>query len=247
MREGSVKSQSGGGPPGRFTVRAQLINPRSMTDPTTIRQKLETIRARIAAAARAAGREPGAVTLIAVSKTHPRAAVEQALAAGQHVFGENRVQEAAEKFPLAGARLHLIGGLQTNKAAQAVRLADSIDTLDREKLAVAIAAAAQGAGRLPELLVQVNIGDEPQKSGIPTEAADAFIRSCRQRFGGALRGLMCIPPAERDPMPFFRLLAAMADTHGLEVRSMGMSGDFEAAIMAGATHVRIGTAIFGAR
>jgi pyridoxal phosphate enzyme (YggS family) len=198
-------------------------------------------------AARAAGRNPAEVTLVAVSKTHPKEAVLAALAAGQYVFGENKVQEAEEKFPLPGAKLHLIGGLQTNKAAQAVRVADSIDSLDRPRLADAIDHAAQSQGRLPELLVQVNIGGEAQKSGIPMAEADAFIRAMRARFGAALKGLMCIPPAEANPLPYFQRLAAMADEHGLPVRSMGMSADFEVAIAAGATHVRVGTAIFGHR
>ncbi len=184
---------------------------------------------------------------MAVSKTHPKEAVLAALAAGQTVFGENRVQEADEKFPLPGAKLHLIGGLQTNKAAHAVRIADSIDSLDRVKLADAIEHAAQAEGRLPELLVQVNIGDEAQKSGVPLAEADTFIRTMRARFGEAVKGLMCIPPAEGDPLPYFKRLAAMADAHGLAVRSMGMSADFEVAIAAGATHVRVGTAIFGHR
>lgn len=218
-----------------------------MPDPTTIPQNLASIRARIANAAAAAGRDPAGITLVAVSKTHPRQAVQDALAAGQTVFGENRVQEAAQKFPLPGARLHLIGPLQTNKAEQAVRLADSIDSLDREKLSIAIAAAADRAGRLPSLLIQMNIGQEPQKSGVAPDQADAFIRAARARFGGAVQGLMCIPPEGQDPMPYFRQLAAFADTHGLPIRSMGMSGDFEAAIAAGATHIRIGTAIFGSR
>ncbi len=218
-----------------------------MPDPSPIARNLETVRARIATAARAAGRDPAEITLIAVCKTHPRDAVLEAMAAGVTIFGENRVQEAAGKFPLPGARLHIIGGLQTNKAEQAVRLADSIDTLDRPRLADAIARAAEASGRLPDLLVQVNIGDEPQKSGIPTDQVDTFIRAMRARFGGALKGLMCIPPAEGDPTPHFRALAAMADVHGLPVRSMGMSGDYAAAIAAGATHIRIGTAIFGHR
>jgi pyridoxal phosphate enzyme (YggS family) len=218
-----------------------------MSDSTTISQNLASIRARIAAASHAAGRDPAGITLIAVSKTHPLVAVGQALEAGQAVFGENRVQEAAQKFPLPGARLHIIGTLQTNKAAEAVRLADSIDSLDRQKLSDAIAAAADATGKAPDLLVQVNIGDEPQKSGLSPHDADAFIRAARSRFGPSLKGLMCIPPAGRDPLPFFQHLAAMADSHGLAVRSMGMSGDFETAILAGATHIRIGTAIFGTR
>src|SRR5271163_2185406 len=218
-----------------------------MPEPTTIQQNLASIQARIAAAAAAAGRDAAGITLIAVSKTHPQAAVLAALAAGQGVFGENRVQEAAEKFPLAGARLHLIGALQSNKAAEAVRLADSIDALDRPKLSDAILRAAELGGRVPDLLVQVNIGDEAQKSGVPLEGADAFIRGAKSRFGAALKGLMCIPPVGRDPLPFFHNLAALADRHGLAVRSMGMSGDFETAIAAGATHIRVGTAIFGHR
>lgn len=213
----------------------------------TIAENLAVIHARIVAAAVQAGRDPAAVTLIAVSKTQPREAVLAALAAGQILFGENRVQEAAQKFPVPGARLHIIGGLQTNKALEAVRLADSIDSLDRPRLSDAIAAAAEKAGRLPELLVQVNIGDEPQKAGVAMADADAFIRAVRQRFGTALKGLMCIPPAGWDPLPFFHQMTGLADTHGLPVRSMGMSGDFEVAVAAGATHVRVGTAVFGVR
>jgi len=217
-----------------------------MPDADTIAANLATLRARIAAAAAAAGREAAEITLIAVSKTHPPAAVAAAAAAGQSVFGENRVQEAAEKFPRPGARLHLIGPLQTNKVAAALAVADVIETLDRPRLADALIRGFE-AGRTPDLLVQVNIGDEPQKAGVALAEADGFIRACRARFGPRLTGLMCIPPADADPSPFFRRLAAMADEHGLAVRSMGMSGDFEAAIAAGATHVRLGSAIFGAR
>lgn len=210
------------------------------------------MRARIAAAAIRAGRRPEDVTLVAVSKTHPAAAVAAALAAGQTVFGENRVQEAAGKFPALraahpGLRLHLIGGLQTNKARDAVRLADVIESLDRPHLADAIAAAIQHEGRTPELLVQVNVGDEPQKSGIGRAEADAFIAACQARFGAALTGLMCIPPAGADPTPHFAWLAACAARHGLAKLSMGMSADYELAVAAGATLVRVGTAIFGAR
>ena len=248
VRCSSVKNQSGGRPARRrFTTRPQAINRESMPDPSPIARNLETIRASIATAARAAGRNPSDIILVAVSKTHPRAAVLEAVAAGAFIFGENRVQEAAEKFPIPGARLRIIGGLQTNKAAQAVRLADSIDSLDRPRLADAIARAADEAGKLPELLVQVNIGDEPQKSGISVAEADAFIRAMRARFGDALKGLMCIPPEAEDPAPHFRKLAAMADVHGLPVRSMGMSADYAAAIAAGATHIRIGSALFGHR
>ncbi len=220
--------------------------------PDTIRQSLGAVRARIERAARAGGRDPGDVTLVAVSKTHPAASVAEAIEAGQVVFGENRVQEAAGKFPGLKAahpavRLHLIGGLQTNKAEDAVRLADVIESLDRPKLADALASAAQKAGRMPELLVQVNIGDEAQKAGVPRADADRFIETCRDRFGERLRGLMCIPPVGDDPAPYFTALAALRARHGLAWLSMGMSGDFEAAIAQGATHVRVGTAIFGER
>jgi PLP dependent protein len=218
----------------------------------SVASALEGIHARIAAAALSAGRKPDEITLVAVSKTHSRDAVTEAIAARQSVFGENRVQEAEQKFgPLLAAnpavRLHLIGGLQSNKAAAGVRLAHVIETLDRPKLADAIAEAADAAGRCPDLLVQVNIGDEPQKSGVSTGEADGFIRAMQARFGKSLQGLMCIPPAECDPAPYFRRLVGLADAHGLPVRSMGMSGDFEAAIAEGATHVRIGSAIFGQR
>lgn len=224
---------------------------------TQIGAALDRIRDRIAHAARESGRDPANVTLVAVSKTHSAAAVAAALAFGQIVFGENRVQEAQGKFPdLRAARsaqgepgplLHLIGPLQTNKVADAVHLADVIETLDRLRLADAIEQAAQKAGRMPELLIQVNIGEEPQKAGVAPDEADRFIEACCRRFGNALTGLMAIPPADVDPAPFFRRLVAMADRHGLERRSMGMSTDFEQAIAMGATSVRIGTAIFGGR
>jgi pyridoxal phosphate enzyme (YggS family) len=220
--------------------------------PPNLESALHAVRTRMANAAIAAGRNPSDVTLVAVSKTHPAEAVAEALAAGQLTFGENRVQEAAAKFPPLRAthsklRLHLIGALQTNKAEEAVRLADMIESLDRPRLANAIEAAAQKVGRLPNLLVQVNIGDEPQKGGIPTAEADAFIDSVRLRFGESLRGLMCIPPADQAPEPYFEALAALRTKHALPILSMGMSGDFETAIRLGATHVRVGTAIFGGR
>ena len=213
---------------------------------------LAAIRRRIEAASHRAGRAAGSVTLIAVSKTYGAEAVQAAVAAGQIHFGENRVQEAAAKFGAQAVtgptlHLHLIGALQTNKAEQAATLATVIESLDRPALADALARAADRRGLLPELLVQVNIGDEPQKSGVPVRDADQFIGECRARFGARLTGLMCIPPAGADPAPHFDRLAAMAAAHGLGVLSMGMSGDFEAAIAAGATHVRIGSAIFGAR
>ena len=210
------------------------------------------MRARIAAAARAAGRAPDTVTLVAVSKTQPAEAVLAALAAGQTLFGENRVQEAAQKFPALRAahpalRLHLIGGLQTNKTREAVRIADVIESLDRPRLADAIADAAAREGRMPKLFIEVNTGAEPQKSGIAREAADAFIDACQTRFGATLTGLMCVPPAGQNPAPHFAWLAACAARHGLPDLSMGMSADFEIAIAHGATLVRVGTAIFGHR
>ncbi|MBO1358723.1 YggS family pyridoxal phosphate-dependent enzyme [Acetobacter sacchari] len=217
-----------------------------------IAEGLRAVRSRIETAARDAGRDPASVGLVAVSKFHPAASVEAALQAGQRVFGENRVQEAAEKFPALRARypdlkLHLIGGLQTNKVRDAVRLADMIESLDRPALADALARAADREGRLPELLIEVNTGDEPQKFGVPREEADAFIRTCRERFGDRVRGLMCIPPEGVDPTPHFRFLGSLADAHGLPTRSMGMSADFPEAIAEGATLVRVGTAIFGGR
>ncbi len=213
---------------------------------------LRRIQDRIADAASRAGRRAEDITLVAVSKLHPAEAVLAALGAGQVHFGENRVQEAAGKFPdLRGAypamRLHIIGGLQTNKARDAVRLADVIESMDRPRLADAIADAIAREGRTPDLLIQVNVGAEEQKSGVGRSDADAFIIDCKARFGAALTGLMCIPPAEDDPAPHFDWLADRAARHGLKVVSMGMSGDFETAIAHGATHVRVGTAIFGTR
>jgi pyridoxal phosphate enzyme (YggS family) len=220
--------------------------------PHDIAGALRETRAAITAAAIGAGRDPAAVALVAVSKFHPAAAVVAAMAAGQTIFGENRVQEAAAKFgPLRASApafaLHIIGALQTNKARDAVRLADVIETLDRARLADALAQAAEQEGRMPGLLVQVNVGDEPQKGGIATAEADGFIETMQRRFGEQLRGLMCIPPAEGDPTPHFLWLRDCAARHGLHQLSMGMSGDFALAIACGATHVRIGTAIFGHR
>jgi pyridoxal phosphate enzyme (YggS family) len=219
---------------------------------TSVADNLRRVRDRIAAAAIRAGRRPEDVTLVAVSKTKPADAVQAALLAGQTVFGENRVQEAAGKFPALraahpGLRLHIIGGLQTNKARDAVRLADVIESLDRPRLADAIADAAQRAGRTPALLIEVNVGDEPQKAGIPRAEADGFIADCKARFGARLRGLMTVPPAAEDPAPHFAWLAERAARHGLPVVSMGMSADFETAIAHGATWVRVGSAIFGSR
>ncbi|MPY71878.1 MAG: YggS family pyridoxal phosphate-dependent enzyme [Alphaproteobacteria bacterium] len=214
--------------------------------------RLDAVKARIAAAAREAGRDPAAVTLVAVSKTHPAAAVRAALAAGHRVFGENRVQEAEAKFPalrdaFPGLVLHLIGPLQTNKARDAVALFDVIETVDRPKLAAALAREMDRLGRRPDVLVQVNTGEEPQKAGVLPADADAFIEACRGEYGLKLRGLMCIPPADEEPELHFALLAEMAKRHGLPWLSMGMSADFEAAVKMGATHVRVGTAVFGHR
>ena len=217
----------------------------------TIADNLGRVRDRIANAAIRAGRKPEDITLVAVTKTKPVEAVLAALAAGHAVFGENRVQEAATKFAQLRARhrfsLHIIGGLQTNKARDAVRLADVIETLDRPRLADAITVAAQQEGRTPTLLIEVNTGDEPQKSGIARADANAFIGDCKARFGAALVGLMCVPPVDQDPRPHFTWLAERAALHGLDVVSMGMSADFEVAIACGATWVRVGSAIFGHR
>ena len=219
--------------------------------PDTIRDNLRRVHDRIANAAIAAGRRPEDVALVAVSKTKPIESVRAALEAGQAVFGENRVQEAATKFPLLRAThrfsLHIIGGLQTNKARDAVRIADVIESLDRPSLADAIAKAIEKERRTPTLLVEVNTGDEPQKSGVGRADADAFIDDCKGRFGSSLVGLMCVPPFDQDPRPHFEWLADRAARHGLKVVSMGMSADFEAAIACGATWVRVGSAIFGAR
>lgn len=210
------------------------------------------ILARIGTAAKAAGRDPSDVTLVAACKTQGTESIAAVMAAGQRVFGENRVQEAAGKFPALRAahpalRLHIIGPLQTNKVREAMAVADVIETLDRPKLAAALAAERDRTGRCPDLLVQVNTGREPQKAGIDPDAAPAFVADCQGRLGLPVRGLMCIPPVEDDPRPHFASLAAMARRLSLPVISMGMSGDFEAAIAEGATHVRVGSAIFGAR
>ncbi len=218
----------------------------------TIAHALKSIQTRISTACQQAGRASESVSLVAVSKFHPQSAVQQALEAGQRIFGENRVQEAAAKFPALreewpDLRLHLIGTLQSNKATEACALADVIESLDRPSLSTALEKAAQKAGRLPELFVQVNIGDEPQKSGISMAEADHFIEDSLRRFGGHVKGLMAIPPFDKDPAPFFQKLAEMNRRHGLPALSMGMSSDFETAIMEGATLVRVGTAIFGER
>ena len=210
------------------------------------------IRDRMAKAARGADRAPDSVTLVAVSKTQPADAVEAALAAGQRVFGENRVQEAKSKYPALreawpDLELHLIGPLQTNKAGEAVALFDVIQSVDREKLARALAKEMDRQGRRPACFIQVNTGEEPQKAGVLPEDAEAFITLCRESLGLPVCGLMCIPPFEEAPAPHFALLRSIAERSDLSQLSMGMSGDFETAIALGATHVRVGTAIFGAR
>jgi pyridoxal phosphate enzyme (YggS family) len=223
-----------------------------MNDHERIADNLANIRARITAAAKEAGRNAAEVTLVAVAKTHPIEAVAAALAAGQTVFGENRVQEAAGKYPPLRAMhpdlvLHLIGPLQTNKVKDAVALFDAIQTVDREKLARALAAEMARQARRPRLYVQVNIGEEPQKAGIAPREADAFIALCRDELKLTLDGLMCIPPAGVSPAPYFALLREIATRNGLTGLSMGMSEDFETAVRLGATLVRVGSAIFGAR
>jgi len=218
----------------------------------SITANLAAVRERIAGAARAAKRDPAEVTLVAVSKTHAAARIAAALAAGHRVFGENRVQEAAAKWPelrraWPGIELHLVGPLQTNKTKEAVALFDVIETVDRPKLAQALAAEMQRSGRRPACYIQVNTGEEPQKAGIAPAAADEFIGVCRDGLGLPVVGLMCIPPVDEEPSLHFALLAKIARRNGLAVLSMGMSADYEIAIAFGATHVRVGTAVFGAR
>ena len=212
-------------------------------------QALAEIRGRIAAAEVRAGRPAGSVTLVAVSKTQPWEHIAPVLDAGQKVFGENRVQEAMERWGerRAGLELRLIGPLQTNKAREAVAFFDVIETLDREKLARVLAEEIQRAGKAPRLYVQVNTGEEPQKVGIVPAEADAFVTACRATYGLTIEGLMCIPPVDEDPAPHFAALRAIAARNGVDKLSMGMSDDFEIAIAEGATSVRVGSALFGAR
>jgi len=220
-----------------------------MSDTVT---RLTETKAAIARAARDFERDPASVTLIAVSKTMPAEAILPALEAGQRVFGENYVQEAKAKWPALkerypDAELHMIGPLQSNKAREAIELFDAIHSLDRESLAKELAREISRSGRTPRLFVQVNTGDEPQKGGVSPADIDAFLARCRQEHGLEIEGLMCIPPAADPPSPHFALLAKIAARHGLQGLSMGMSADYEAAIQLGATHVRVGSAIFGAR
>jgi len=212
----------------------------------------QSVLARIAAAASEAGRAPSEVTLVAVSKQQPWSRIEPILAEGQRIFGENRVQEAAARWSeprqaLPDLELRLIGPLQTNKADEAVGLFDVIESLDRDRLARALADAAQKAGRAPRLYVQVNTGEEPQKAGVLPDAADAFIHDLRRTYDLAPEGLMCIPPQDEPPGPHFALLRKIAGRTGLAQLSMGMSGDFETAVRFGATSVRVGSALFGER
>jgi pyridoxal phosphate enzyme (YggS family) len=218
----------------------------------TAAANLGKVLAEIAKAAKEAGREPQSVRLIAISKTFGTPEIEPVIAAGQRLFGENRVQEAKAKWPElcarnAGLELHLVGPLQSNKVRDALTLFDAIHSVDRPKLAAELAKEIQKAGRAPQLFVQVNTGAEPQKAGVLPEAADTFIKECREIYSLKINGLMCIPPLEEAPAPHFALTAKIAKRNGLEFLSMGMSADFASAVAFGATHVRVGSAIFGER
>ena len=218
----------------------------SVFDPARARQE---ILARIATAAQKSGRWPDEVTLVAVSKTQTWDNIAPVLAAGQTIFGENRVQEAQERWEARreGLEQRLIGPLQTNKVKEAVALFDVIETVDREKLAAALAAEIKRSGKAPRLYVQVNTGEEPQKAGVAPQNTDAFIAACRDVHGLTIEGLMCIPPAQEPAGPHFALLAKIAARNGVERLSMGMSDDFETAVQFGATSVRVGSALFGPR
>jgi hypothetical protein len=218
----------------------------------TIETPLTRVRREIAQACTEARRDPASVTLVAISKTFGPEAIEPVIAEGQRVFGENRVQEAKAKWPALKARhpgieLHLVGSLQSNKAKDAVALFDAIHSVDRPSLAEALAREIAKQGRKPTLFVEVNTGGETQKAGVLPEDTDAFVRACRERYGLDIAGLMCIPPADEPPAPHFALTAKIARRNGLSLLSMGMSADFQLAIELGATHVRVGTAIFGQR
>jgi pyridoxal phosphate enzyme (YggS family) len=217
-----------------------------------VHEGLKSILNGVTQAAQQAGRGPGSVTLIAVSKTFDGPGIIPVIEAGQRVFGENRVQEAKAKWPALKMRwpdleLHLIGPLQSNKAADAVQLFDVIHTVDRPRIAAAIAAEMRKQAKPLKLFVQVNTGREPQKAGVDPDAVDDFLNECRQVHGLEISGLMCIPPADQDPKPHFELLRAIAMRNGIGQLSMGMSGDYAVAIACGATHVRVGSAIFGTR
>lgn len=217
-----------------------------------VAENLRAVNRAVAQAAAAAGRAPDAVAVIAIGKKQPLARIEAALAAGHRIFGENRVQEAAAKWPQLKERypdveLHLVGALQSNKAGEAVALFDVIHTVDRPKLARVLAEQMARAGRRPRCLVQVNTGLEPQKSGVAPDEVDAFVAACKEDYGLPVAGLMCIPPLDEEPSLHFALLAKLGRRLGLPLLSMGMSADFELAVRLGATHVRVGTAIFGPR
>lgn len=221
-------------------------------DTIEVPARLRLVREEIALAAEAADRDPAEVKLVAVTKTVAAEAIGSAIGAGQRIFGENRVQEAQRKWPPIkqrhpGVELHLIGPLQTNKVRDAVALFEVIETVDRPKLARMLAEEMERSGKRPVLFVQVNTGEELQKAGVVPGETEAFVALCRDTFGLEIGGLMCIPPLDQDPAPHFVLLAKLAETLGIEELSMGMSGDFAQAVRFGATYVRIGTAIFGAR
>ncbi len=223
-----------------------------MTETASLPTGLDEVERAIARACRDAGRERSAVTLVAVSKTFGGDAIVPVLDAGQRVFGENRVQEAKAKWPVLrtaypGTALHLIGPLQSNKAKEAVALFDAIHSLDRASLCEALAKEIAKQDRRPQLLVQLNTGEEPQKAGIAPADADAFLRQCHDIYGLTIAGLMCIPPVDEAPAPHFALTAKIAARNGLSLLSMGMSADFAEAIQFGATHIRVGSAIFGHR
>ena len=220
--------------------------------PNEVPARLRRVLKEIAIAAEAASREPAGVRLVAVTKTVPASVIEEAISAGQRCFGENRVQEAQAKWPALkerhpGIELHLIGPLQSNKAREAVARFDVIETLERPKLARALAEEMVRAGKRPRLFVQVNTGEEPQKAGVSPAETVPFVALCRDTFGLAIDGLMCIPPYDEEPAMHFALLAKLAETVGVKELSIGMSGDFARAVAFGATYVRVGTAIFGAR
>ena len=223
-----------------------------MSSEIDIGANLAAVQARIREAASAAGRDPAAVTLVAVAKTKPAESARAAISAGHRVFGENRIQEAEGKWPEIkadhpGVALHLLGPLQRNKVRRAVQLFDVIETVDRERLARALAEEMERGGRRPDCYVQVNTGEEPQKAGVPPREIDSFLELCRREYDLPVRGLMCIPPIDEEPALHFALLAEIARRNDLSCLSMGMTADFEVAIRFGATHVRVGTAIFGER
>jgi len=217
-----------------------------------VTENLATVRSEIETAANSVNRDPTAVTLIAVSKTFDADDIRPVLQAGQRVFGENRVQEAEGKWPqlreeFPDVELHLIGPLQTNKVKHALPLFDVIQTVDRPKLARMLADQMDKTGHRPDCFIQVNTGEEDQKAGIAPADVDGFVAQCRDEFGLPIVGLMCIPPVDEQPSPHFALLSKMADRNGLKGLSMGMSADYQTAVMLGATHVRVGSAIFGKR